>query len=91
MSKMGRYVSLDIEIVLEALNMNLNISGACNEGLKIVVENEKKRRELEKNKGVGGQTTPMSNQTQIKKQEYHKETRDEYHKEYPKEARNDKL
>ena len=76
MSKMGRYVSLDIEIVLEALNMNLNISGACNEGLKIVVENEKKRRELEKNKGVGGQTTPMSSQTQLLK-EYHKESRND--------------
>ena len=57
MPKMGRYVSLDIETVLEVLRLGLNVSEACNEGLKRAVENEKKKRELEneKNKGVGGQ------------------------------------
>ena len=63
--KTVRTVSLDVETVLEARQLKINISGACDEGLKRAVEREKKMREFEneKNKGVGGQTTPMSNQT----------------------------
>ena len=76
MPKMGRYVSLDIETVLEVLRLGLNVSEACNEGLKQAVENEKKKRELEKNGGSQGQTTPVSSQTQLLK-EYHKESRND--------------
>ena len=63
MPRMSKCVSLDVETVLEALRLKINVSRACNEGLKKAVENEK-------NIGVEGQTTPVSSQTPKKLKEY---------------------
>ena len=48
MKKITRTVSIDLEAVIEAQELRLNLSKACNEGVIRAVEEEKKRRKLEK-------------------------------------------